>query len=356
MDHSSTMSSEISQNSRINALDGMRGLAILLVVTFHTYSHWESLIPWTSDGKLLIFKYGNFGVELFFLISGFVIYMTLEKTKSFQLFILHRWLRLFPAMLAATALIYGTSFYLKERPFGEINPIDVLPGLLLMDITILNKAQSFFQFKAIEGSFWSLYVEIKFYLIFGSLYFLDKKTALRNLIVIFLLSYVIKFFELSKFTTYDINYCLFDVLSLQFFGSFCVGAILFKALTKRDHVMLLFSFIMMFPTLLIVFSKEDEMIVGGIFYMIFVFALYNRFIARFFENKYLVLLGFISYPLYLIHENALIAFTIKTHQIFPNMPAHLTSLPGLALILMLSFLISKYFEPNAKKLLRKLLD
>lgn len=104
-------------NTRIESLDGLRGLAILLVLLFHTYSRWSDYIPWASIHKdFYVFKFGFLGVQLFFLISGFVIYMTLERCSSLSDFIFRRWLRLFPAMLIGTMLIYLTSFFLVERP------------------------------------------------------------------------------------------------------------------------------------------------------------------------------------------------------------------------------------------------
>lgn len=65
---------------RLEYLDGLRGLAILWVLLYHFFSRWAELIPFGSTyQQWLIFEMGDLGVNLFFLISGFVIFMTLNN-------------------------------------------------------------------------------------------------------------------------------------------------------------------------------------------------------------------------------------------------------------------------------------
>ena len=118
----------------------------------------------------MVFEHGGLGVNLFFIISGFVIFMTLHTCETFGEFIYRRWLRLFPAMGIATALIYGSASWLLERPVGAVTWRDTLPGLLFVDSWMVNKLL-LGDSKVIEGAFWSIFVEGKFYVIFGALYF-----------------------------------------------------------------------------------------------------------------------------------------------------------------------------------------
>ena len=342
-----------NKTHRITSLDGLRGIAILFVLVFHTFAHWGQVIPWTTFADFPFFKYGSFGVELFFLISGFVIYMTLENSQTLNQFLFRRWLRLFPAMLIASLFIYSTSFYLIERPFGSINFIDIFPGLLFIDPLIINKFQLFLKFNPIEGSFWSLYVEVKFYLLFGLLYFINKRSALLNLIVIFLISFVFKIGQQLSFFSFSapINFFINDLLSLQYFGSFCVGACLYRALNASSQKHIFLSIILMFPTALILFNHYDEILISLLVYLFFLLTLLNKKVAHIVSNRYLIFCGFISYPLYLIHENSIIALTVKTHNVFPFIPNYLTPLPGILFILFVSFLIANYVEPFSKKYL-----
>src|SRR5208282_3694588 len=106
---------------RLMFLDGLRGIAITGVVLYHSYSRWPDLLPSAARyEKVPLFFYGGYGVELFFMISGFVILMTLQKCKSFDSFMFRRWARLFPAMLICSVFIYLTAPLLPERPLGPV--------------------------------------------------------------------------------------------------------------------------------------------------------------------------------------------------------------------------------------------
>ena len=343
-------------SKRIASIDGLRGLAILLVLAFHTYARWSDYIPWVTTHKdFFLFKFGFLGVELFFLISGFVIYMTLEKCRSFNEFMFRRWLRLFPAMLLATILIYATSFFLIERPNGRISFWDILPGLLFVDDKLLNSVQGLVHTKSIEGVFWSLFVEVKFYLIFGALYFYNKNNALRNLIALFLICFVyVAAGMLFPFMTLKIvDQVFLQLLSLQYFGWFCVGALLYKAHLSNDRMMALSSALLMVPTVLIMYGKGLNIVFFcTMIYVIFYFALTSKAVSSFFKSRVFVFFGFVSYPLYLIHENAMVALTIKTHHSLSMLPAFMTPWPGVAAIVLVSYFLAKYLEPVTRTALR----
>lgn len=119
-------------SSRISYLDGHRGIAILAVVFFHAYARWSDIVPYGEEYKNP-FKFGWLGVQLFFLISGFVILMTLEKCANFGDFLYKRWLRLFPAMLICSSIILATGQIFNERPAGPVTVIGILPGLLFIE-------------------------------------------------------------------------------------------------------------------------------------------------------------------------------------------------------------------------------
>ena len=100
-------------SQRLRALDGLRGVAILLVMGFHYFYHLESfyykstLYPYGETfSSVLIFKYGYMGVELFFIISGFVIAMTLEASRSVIDFVIRRFARIWPALIVSAILTF----------------------------------------------------------------------------------------------------------------------------------------------------------------------------------------------------------------------------------------------------------
>jgi peptidoglycan/LPS O-acetylase OafA/YrhL len=161
--------------SRQLHIDGLRGVAVCLVVIYHAYVRWPQLAPFGDRFGVPPLAQGWVGVELFFLISGFVIFMTLERSGSYIEFALQRWRRLFPAMLVCTCIIVATAPWLPERPQGAISALNVIPGLTFIDprwwaLLRLDVA-------AIEGAFWSLFVEVQFYAIAGAVYFIAGRTA-----------------------------------------------------------------------------------------------------------------------------------------------------------------------------------
>ena len=125
---------------RIDYLDGHRGIAILLVIFFHAFSRWTELVPYTDTyAQFPLFQFGFLGVQLFFLLSGFVILMTLEKCVDFKSFLYRRWLRLFPAMSICSVVIFFSTDFFFERPGGIPSAKDLIPGLTFIEPYILSK-------------------------------------------------------------------------------------------------------------------------------------------------------------------------------------------------------------------------
>ena len=101
-----------ASDQRLEVLDGMRGLAALMVVAYHFFARWAEpqFTPtlYAHGDDLATFLplqlAGEVGVHLFFLISGFVIMMTLERATGLLDFIVKRAARLWPAMLVCATL------------------------------------------------------------------------------------------------------------------------------------------------------------------------------------------------------------------------------------------------------------
>src|SRR5690606_10153907 len=111
-----TERSRLTEMKRIAFLDGFRGVAIILVVLYHAYVRYPESVPYGDRFTgVILFKEGLLGVQLFFLLSGFVILMTLRKTRSYLEFLKKRWLRLFPAMLIVTVILFPISQFLDRK-------------------------------------------------------------------------------------------------------------------------------------------------------------------------------------------------------------------------------------------------
>ena len=90
-------------------LDGVRGLAILMVLVFHFVGNMQPT-NWVERVIVGVTNYGSYGVELFFVLSGFLItgilYDTHKKPHYFRNFYMRRLLRIFPLYYGVLALVF----------------------------------------------------------------------------------------------------------------------------------------------------------------------------------------------------------------------------------------------------------
>jgi len=152
--------------NRILWLDLLRGAAILMVLLFHfTVRYPQKYVGHALDGVLpFSVGFGWTGVHLFFMISGFIIYHTIQNKKGPLDFLTARLSRLVPPYWAAIAVIIVLE-YAHAAVFSEPNRnalADILFNLVMVP--------DVFDRRFLDGAFWSLYVEIKFYVFFALLW------------------------------------------------------------------------------------------------------------------------------------------------------------------------------------------
>ncbi len=171
---------------RLSILDGLRFVAILMVILFHYYSRYciPSYISY-ENVNTSYFEHGYLGVELFFIISGFVITLTLDKSKNFADFMKRRLIRLWPAMLLCSVLTFGFMHIFDD---GDLFAKSKQFANLLVSNTFINPELFNNLFSThlayIDGAYWSLWVEICFYFLVGGLFFIDKKNLQRNFFIV----------------------------------------------------------------------------------------------------------------------------------------------------------------------------
>lgn len=332
---------------RIEFLDGLRGLAIILVVLYHSYFRWSPKVPYGSlYSDYFFIQYGYLGVQLFFLISGFVILMSLEKSDNFFSFLYKRWLRLFPAMLIATVLIFITASFLYERPAGKPELDSIIPGLLFISPNWIESITGIY-IEPIEGVFWSLYVEVVFYLIFGIFYFIaGRKKAIMVIFLMYVLSVI------GKKLHIDFLNVLSNWLFFKYFCWFASGSLAYLYFIDKKRIYLFFSILV---SLLEVYKYryDSELL---LFYIFILSAFFLPIIfekTRFlFNNRVLLFCGIISYPFYLIHENAMIALICKEAKII-DIPYVFLPLIPVIILMFVSYLIMKILEPFIRNLIIK---
>ncbi|MFJ5154557.1 acyltransferase family protein [Streptomyces sp. NPDC088353] len=150
---------------RLAALDGLRFLAALSVVLFHFVGQTPGAMegiwgrPYQSVFPELhgYFAFGRLGVDLFFLISGFVICMSAWGRTPRDFFI-SRVTRLYP-MYWIAIVVSACVIYFADTPFGHPHP-----RVLLANFTML---QTPLGVSNLDPVYWTLWPELCFYLTFA---------------------------------------------------------------------------------------------------------------------------------------------------------------------------------------------
>jgi peptidoglycan/LPS O-acetylase OafA/YrhL len=157
-----------SVHERVPALDGVRGLAILLVLIFHyELRRW----PWPSGvGGLFkaLINAGWTGVDLFFVLSGFLItgilWRSRERPHYYRSFYTRRLFRIFPLYYVAL----GAMFFALPALFGAAVAPRSSPGVQAWFWTftsnVLLALYGWQAFPPFTAHFWSLAVEEQFYM------------------------------------------------------------------------------------------------------------------------------------------------------------------------------------------------
>jgi peptidoglycan/LPS O-acetylase OafA/YrhL len=147
---------------RLDFLDAVRGLAALAVVAEHELEHfYPNYFKWSSGH----FSFGIFGVIMFFLVSGFIIPVSLERYKSLREFWKSRVFRLYPLYWVSIviALIWGRMGWLGLPAAYASQPVRTL----LVNITML---QTFVAIPNLMGVYWTLSLELAFYALCSALF------------------------------------------------------------------------------------------------------------------------------------------------------------------------------------------
>lgn len=102
---------------KVRSIHYLRGMAALLVVFFHFRFYLNGVYAQKDLGTIL-FGGGAFGVDLFFIISGFIIAMSTERKGSPLIFVIRRFFRIYPAFILT--FLVGAYFVYFNLPVSNI--------------------------------------------------------------------------------------------------------------------------------------------------------------------------------------------------------------------------------------------
>ncbi len=328
---------------RYYEIDLLRFLAALSVILFHyTYRGWVS-----DDMSVLVFselggyfKYGYLGVNLFFMISGFVILLS-AYNKGCVAFVISRVIRLYPGYWAAVTLTAICALIIG----GERYTVDAYQYLL--NLTMLHKI---FDIKSIDGVYWSLIVELKFYLlIFLLILFKQIRNIMPWLAVWLVVSIFISHYGHVKY--------MGVILFPEWSGYFIAGATFFlirKDGLKSVHIMVLICscYLVIRNALLNQQDGIDYVVLLILISFFVIFSIITRGSSAILNKPLFAYLGVLTYPLYLIHQNiGFMIFNGLGGIVNKYVLLVVVSLFMLLLAYLVNFYVEKRYSPRFKAVL-----
>ena len=318
-----------SKNYRIPSLDGLRAISITIVILRHLYTqdYLDSsfrYIPILFDGQL--------GVNIFFIISGFIITSILiqeEKFKGFislKKFYFRRAIRILPPFL------FLLLFY-SILQYNEIIYISLDSWITTLTFTkFLNGGTDWYTWHI-----WSLSVEEWFYLIWPFLFLRAKKNRQLILWLIIFSVPIIKILSVAKLLPTISDLSIFtraDAISIGCLLSFNRERIEFELKKNRKYFvglllagMSLLAILYYYKTNKVI--KIFEVAIGGshgtisncIIGLILIYSIIFQlgFWYKFLNNKIIILFGTLSYSLYLWQQ----FFILDTTNWFNKFPVNI---------------------------------
>jgi exopolysaccharide production protein ExoZ len=178
----------------LNSIQFFRALAAIMVMLFHLGSYF---VPGN-------FEVGKYGVDIFFVVSGFVMaFIHHERVEKIKDFALKRVIRIYPTyleILLIAVLILG------------VKKFDIGANLFFTDYERFNHD------KRVLGAAWTLSYEIWFYVVFALSMAIFGKNFYRGILIFFLLTVLNLWIKKSDFflSTFNFEFC-FGVALCYFF-------------------------------------------------------------------------------------------------------------------------------------------
>ena len=301
---------------RIPELDGLRGIAILMVVGFH-YLNNQLQDPESAVGRAVsqVTSFGWTGVDLFFILSGFLIGTGLIRNKHsprlFATFYARRFLRIVPNyyLLIAIFFVIVNLPYFNSSIF--VHRSDVIPwwSYLLMVHNIFMGRMNTLGSNAVNVT-WSIGIEEQFYLFFPLIvYFSPKRWIPYILLVAIALASVIRPFYADWIPRYVFLPCRMDAIAFGALVAYCNEEFDLEAVMKKGRKWYFLAMALNVVFCLYLFYRYQDLGVNKHFYITIFFggcllaalAYKNTLYGAFLRNRLLMWIGTISYSLYLFH-------------------------------------------------------
>lgn len=297
-----TVKTPAVKNTRVNEIDLLRFVAALAVVFFHYAfrgyaADAMSVMPYPLFSSFA--KYGYLGVDLFFMISGFVILMT-AASGSLRDFVVSRFVRLYPAFWTCCTITFVLTLAIGAPRYSASL------SQYLINMTMLS---NYVGTPPLDGSYWSLFVEMRFYGLVAVVLIIGRIHQAQLFLIIWLIASI----ALELLPTGN---TLSSLLIVNYSAYFIAGATCYlvwsQGISSTRASLLIVSWG------LAIFHSFDKMtvqeklfntdmniyivatIITSFFIVMLLISLkHTGFVGR---NRW-QLAGVLTYPLYLLHQN-----------------------------------------------------
>lgn len=271
----------------------LRGLAATAVVLGHNTWYYDVLYPGRGDLPFRL-ENGHFGVELFFIISGFVILMTALRAESLYDFVASRAARLLPAFWAA-ALLTTVLLYARPMPPWFLEPP---PVMILANLTM---APSLLDQAGIDMPYWTLTYELVFYAVLAAVLTAGLLKRLEWACLIWLA------FDCVVVATDAHLYHRLQIVLLIHYGSFFIIGMCLYRMYAGEATSLTYVALTASLAITLLGGGRQSFLTPGPPYFVVTLGLAGlvwlavRYNPRWLRLRPLLFLGRISYSLYLVH-------------------------------------------------------
>ncbi|GGY32885.1 acyltransferase [Streptomyces xanthochromogenes] len=342
--------------SRLRALDGLRLIAALMVALYHYGGRSGDISRgWGTSPKKLFpgahewFSYGCLGVQIFFVISGFVICMS-GWGRPLRSFFASRVSRLYPAYWAALIIITAV-FALPWVVYKTVTPSEFVVNLTMLQMPV--------GVPRVLGVCWTLWAELRFYALFAVCVVLPGAT--RRRVVLFCAGWT-----LAAALTATAHQPFLDAVFMPEYASFFIGGMGLYLLHRNRRDVTAWGIVA------VSWAIGQHWAVAGLWHKPNPAAFSNRHASviiviitlgfvlvglialghlRWANWRWLTVAGALTYPFYLVHEHLGWVVVGVLHRGL-HIPAPATFALTVAAMLALAWLMNRYIERWATPLLR----
>lgn len=325
------------KREHIRELDLLRGISAVLVMLFHYTTQYDRLIGHIAAYPINI-PWGNMGVSVFFILSGFLTTMNLRKNATMLNFAFRRIIRLYPVYWVAIIITTVTMVFLLPEWKRSTSTI-------LINLTML---QGFLDFESVDGVYWTLMNEILFYCYVGIIILFKqnkniKKICMAGIIIAIVLSILKSYFHNSLLSI------MLTLFMHDYIQTFIAGIMLFCLYKNHSDIL---------PHIVILLCIINHYINRGagytVFFTVVIAILYCVVYGVKIKtplDKSIIFIAKVSYPLYLTHQFIgygiihLIESFGFTNEVFLIIPFTIS--------IVLAYLLNRFIEEPSAKVLKR---